>query len=246
MKTSLLVALGVYLTGGSFGNSSVWLTILLASLLWAALYAHNEATDLTLEKRRLVDARLQTLLTIAPIVLCVVATRVSAVLALLMAGMVVSQFAYCVPPLRLKRYWWAALLLSGTLNPLLRVGCGVLWGAHQLPSAAYTVCVLLHVGASARARTLLRARDRRLGYFVAPEWAATLGKVCSGLGMVGLFALCGRQILPSVYIVFAVPASAFTIYAWSASTTSMARLRKGWFVFALCALIALAVLLYRR
>lgn len=244
-KTPLLVALGLYLAGGHFASPAIWLTMALAAALWATLYALNESTDLVQEHGLMIGAAMQSILFTLPAAVCLLAACLSPTLALLFALMTLGQIAYCVPPFRLKRYWWAILILSGTINPLLRLQCGALWGPHAIPFLAYAVVVALHLGAGLRSRALLRERDRALAYHVAPRGIEWVGMICTFAGFAGAFLLCAQGVLPPLLAPLLALASAFAVYAWSGRETSVARLRQGWLWFTLLAALALVVLLLR-
>jgi hypothetical protein len=245
-KTPLLVALGVYLAGGQFRTPAVWMTMALAAALWAALYALNESTDLRHEQGQAIAPRTQGILFALPLALCLSAALISPWLCLLFLLMTAGQLAYCVFPMRLKRYWWAILLLSGTLNPVLRLQCGVLWGQHSPPLSAYAAVVALHLGAGLRARVLLRERDRKLTYYVAPPGSELVGMLCTGVGFLAAFWLCIRGMLPGIFALFLGVAAGFAVYAWSGRETNVARLRQGWLWFAIASVFALVALLARR
>jgi hypothetical protein len=244
-KTPLLVALGLYLAGGHFAAPAVWRTMALAAALWAALYALNESTDLVHEHGLTIGAAMQATLFVLPAALCLLAACLAPMLALLFALMTLGQIAYCVPPFRLKRYWWAILLLSGTINPVLRLQCGALWGSHGIPPLAYAVVVALHLGAGLRSRALLRERDRALAYHVAPRGIECVGMVCTFAGFAGAFLLCAQGVLPALLAPLLALATVFSVYAWSGRETSVARLRQGWLWFTLLAALAMVVLLMR-
>jgi hypothetical protein len=144
-----------------------------------------------------------------------------------------------------KRWWWAVLLLSGVLNPILRLECGALWGPRAVPFLAYAVLVSLHLGSAIRARTLLKARDRRLAYVTAPNGIEGFGIACTVGGLLGASVLCAQGFLPRSFLIFLIPAAVFSLYAWSGRIRSMAQLRQGWLGFAILSLLALAVLLSR-
>ena len=245
-KTPLMIALGVSLSGGAFGAATVGATMLLASALWAVLYILNEATDLLCEHGLHVPRRVLVPLYGLPVVFCVLAGLLSVRLLLPFAGMTASQFIYCAPRFRLKRYWWAIVLLSGTLNPILRLQCGIVWGTHGVSLLCYAAFVFAHLGASLRARVLLRERDRRLGYSTVPNGSETAGKICTALGFVGAIVLCLEGALPMTLLPLFGVAIAFAVYAWSGKETNVARLRRGWLWFALLSLFALAALFAHR
>ena len=242
-KTPLMIALGLYLTGGRFEMRTVGATMLLFATLWAALYALNEATDLAIEQHFEVPRRYLLPLFIFPALLCVLAACLSLRLLLPFCLTVLGQFAYCVPPVRLKRWWWAILLLSGFLNPILRLEAGAVWGQHPIPLLAYLTFVSLHLGAALRVRALQRQRDEGFGYRSAPHYSEIAGIVCTVLGIVGTSLLCWQGILLRPCIYFMLPCVAFAVYAWSGRAKNVADLRQGWFWFALLAFIALIMLL---
>ena len=241
-KTALLLALGVFLSGGAFRSGTVGVAMLLASLLWCDLYILNEATDLICERRMTVPRPVLAFLVLLPICLCGAAFALSPAFALPFALMVVSQIAYCVPPLRLKRHWWAIVLLSGTLNPVLRLQCGVAFGIHGLSPLVYAAFIAAHIGASLRARALLRSRDAGFGYGPVPAGAETAGKLCTLAGFVGAAELCRTGAFPPAFVPMLIVAAGFSLYAWSARKPEIGRLRRGWLWFALMAFFALAAL----
>ena len=245
-KTALIIALGVYLSGGTFRGVTVGLTLLLGAALWFDLYVLNEATDLICEQKMQVPRPVLAFLFTMPFLLCFAAYRVFPLLALPFGLMVASQFAYCVPPLRMKRYWWAIVLLSGTLNPVLRLQCGVELGVHGLTPLVYASFISAHIGAALRARVLLRERDRKFGYAPVPAGAETAGKLFTLLGFLGAAELCRVGAFPPAFIPLFMAAAAFSIYAWSARKTEIGRLRRGWLWFALLSFFALAALFLHR
>lgn len=245
-KTPMLVALGCYLAGGRFDTPAIWWTMALSAALWAFLYPLNESTDLIHEQHFHMDRRVQAILFLLPLVVCLLAWPLSPWLTLLFALMLAGQLAYCAPPLRLKRYWWAILVLSGTLNPVLRLQCGALWGGHPISNLAYGAVVALHLGASLRSRGLLRDRDQKLGYHVLPPGGELIGAFCTGAGFLGAFRLCANGALPGSFGYFLALAAGFAVYAWSGRETNVARLRQGWLWFAIVSCFALAALLSRR
>jgi len=249
-KTPMLIAVGLYAAGGpadgAFFSPSVIATMALAAGLWTALYALNEATDLEREHNYFVERSVKAWLFAACVVVCLLAARLSMGIGLLLTAMAVGQCCYCVPPLRLKRHWWAVLLLSGLMNPILRLECGAYWGAHHIPPLAYAVFVSLHLGASIRSRVLLRNRDRKLGYRVAPQGMELVGIVCTFSGLTGAGILCLQGVLPRPFLVFVGVAAAFSVYAWSKKATSVAHLRQGWLWFTVLSLAALVIMLARR
>ncbi len=241
-KTALLIALGVCLSGGAFHGRVVAETILLAALLWCDLYILNEATDLICEQKMRVARPVLAFLFTLPFLLCCAAYAVFPPLALPFGLMTASQLAYCAPPLRLKRYWWAIILLSGTLNPALRLQCGVELGVHSLTPLIYAAFISAHVGAALRARVLLRERDQKFGYAPVPAGAETAGKLFTLLGFLGAAELCRAGAFPPVFVPMLLAAAGFSISAWSGRKTDLGRLRRGWLWFALMAFIALAAL----
>ena len=245
-KTALLIALGVYLSGGTFQGATVGVTMLLGALLWFDLYILNEATDLTCEEKMQVPRPVMALLFVIPFGLCIAAYCVFPSLALPFGLMVASQFAYCVPPLRLKRHWWAIILLSGTLNPVLRLQCGVELGVHGLTPLVYAAFISLHIGAALRARVLLRERDCKFGYRPVPAGAETAGKWFTLLGFLGAAELCRVGAFPPAFIPLFLAAAAFSVYAWSGRKNDLGRLRRGWLWFALLSFFALAALFAHR
>jgi hypothetical protein len=245
-KTLVLVALGVYVTGGSFESRQVWLAMGLAAGLWAALYTFNEATDKVAEEGLSLAPTMWSLLLGLPMALCLISFWVSPTLCLWLSLMFLGQWGYCALPFRLKRYWWAILLLSGVMNPLLRVACGALWGTRPFPLLACLVVVSLHIGATLRARLLQRERDMRHAYSVVAPWSAHVGQICTAFGFVGAYILCVQRVLPPIFAVFTTLGAAYSIYAWSDRATSMTQLRRGWLVFALIAVAAVVALLFSR
>lgn len=242
----MLILVGVYASGGRFLSRSVLLTLLLASCLWTVLYALNESADLECEQGYANDAPRRTLFCGLCLGICIAAAWLSPRLTLLLALMALGQAAYCLPQLRLKRRWWAVLVLSGLLNPILRLECGALWGGHAIPMDAYLVFASLHLGASIRSRCLLRDRDRKLGYRVAPPGTEWFGIACTFLGLIGAYYLSAEGVLPRVFALFTTAAACFALYAWSGRVSGIARLRQGWVWFALLSLAALAVLLLEQ
>ena len=245
-KTPLLIALGLTLTGGQFELRTVGGAMLLFSLLWASLYALNEATDLALEQGKNVPRSFYFALCLLPCLFCALAGSLSMRLLLPFCITTLGQFAYCLPPFRLKRWWWAILLLSGILNPILRLEAGAIWGLHSIPLLAYAAFVSLHLGAALRARSLQRARDARLGYHVVPTGSDILGVLCTASGVCATFLLCRSLVLPGPTIWFLIPCVGIAIYAWSGRAKSMADLRQGWLWFAVLAGIALLILIRER
>jgi hypothetical protein len=246
MKTPVLMAVGLYLAGGARQFLSVGAAMLLGALLWGALYTLNESTDLELEEGLVVEPSIYTAIGLVALTACSLAAVLSLPLGRLFAFMALGQLAYCVPPLRLKRWWWAVLLISGVANPILRVQCGVVWGAHAAPLIVYPVLIMAHLGPAIRTRTLQRERDRSLGYQVAPETIGRWGKALTAAAWIGTCLLCITGVLPRPFLIFVVPSGGFGLYAWSDRVSSIGRLRQGWLLFALMALSAVAVLLRGR
>ena len=242
-KTPLLIALGASLSGADFHFQTVGLSMALATLLWASLYALNEATDLSWEREIDVGRPLRTFLLTAPLLLCILSHRVSPVLFLYLGVMTAGQFAYCVPPLRWKRHWLPLLLLGGALNPVLRVACGAMWGTTPLPLTLYGVLLSLHLGSALRSRVLLRERDGRLGYRIAPQGCERAGRWLTGGGLLGSVGLCLNGVLPSHFLLFAAAGTAFSLYAWSGRITRVAQVRRGWFLFVALSMLAVAELM---
>ena len=245
-KTPFLVMLGYYLAGGTFEGSAIYVTMLLVSSLWALLYMLNEAYDLEIETHGAVSPQTQRVLIGLCLVICIVSAWFSPPLALLQSLMLIGQLIYCQPPLRIKRFWWAAPLLSGLLNPALRIFCGAMWGSHPIAPLAIATCLLIHLGASIRSRVLLRERDRRFGYRIAPPKLEWLGILCTAGGLVSGYLLCRNQLVPTPFIIFCPIATLFAGYAWFGNTASIARLRKAWLIFALLSLLAMGLLWFHR
>lgn len=243
IKTPLLIALGLYLGAGDFHQQSVLLTILLGSLLWTLLYALNEFTDLVHEQHLHGSKALFAVLLIAPLLICAGAIFLSPLLALLLTTMACGQIAYCVAPFRVKRFWCANLLLSGTMNPLLRLLCGAIWGIHPISLLTYVIFVVLHIGSAIRTRLLQVERDHRLCYTTAPSATRLVGMVCMAMGFLGMYMLCWQSVLPRSFYVFTSCGVIFTIYAWSSHATTIVQLRRGWLWFTILSLFALAALL---
>ncbi len=202
-KTPVLISFGLYMTGGRFAWSTVGATLALGSLLWAALYAVNEAFDLTLEEDYVVPTATIAGLVGAVVLVCGAAYLVSPVLALLFLLMTAGQLAYCVPPMRLKRWWWPVLLLSGVFNPLLRAYCGAIWGPVSLPALGLLSIVLIHVGSTIRTRALQRERDRKLDYRIAPPTIDRIGALFTALGLLDGAWLCAVNTFPRIFLLSA-------------------------------------------
>jgi hypothetical protein len=246
-KTPLLILVGVYVAGGRFESRPVLLSMLLCAGLWISLYALNEATDLEGEQGYWVERATKAWLFLLCCGACAAGCALSWRLGLLMTLMAAGQMIYCVPPLRLKRYWWAVLLLSGIMNPILRLECGAMWGTRAIPAFAYAVFICLHLGASMRSRSLLRRRDAKLGYHTAPRQLEWAGIACTSLGLAGACVLIYQGVLPPFCAVFIAFAVAFAFYAWAGPNgADISRLRRGWLLFALLGLLTLAAMLVQR
>jgi hypothetical protein len=244
-KTPLLIALGVYLSGGTFSPRAVGITMLLSAALWTVLYTLNEATDLEAEKRLIVPRPIKITLYTLPFLICAAAGWHSAVQLVPFSLLTLGQILYCAPGLRLKRYWWGAILLSGTMNPVMRLQCGVLWGAHALHPLIYISFILLHLGSALRTRTLLRDRDRKRGYTAIPAGGEWVGMACTFFGYIGALGVCWVGRLPWIVTALVALAGGFGLYAWSGREKRLDRLRRGWMAFAVAALIALIALCVR-
>lgn len=242
-KTPLLLALGMYMSGGHFAWPTVGASLILASLLWGILYAVNEAFDLTLEEGYVVARAAIVTLVACVLAICAIAYVVSPALALLFAVMTAGQLAYCMPPIRLKRWWWPVLILSGVVNPVLRAYCGAIWGPEPVPFLAVLAIVLIHVGATIRTRALQRERDRKLQYRVSPRTLDRLGAVFTALGLADSAYLCMLNVYPRVFLITAPFVLGFFLYAWSAKAKSMKKVRRGWILFVVGAIFGMAVLL---
>jgi hypothetical protein len=234
-KTPLLVAIGAYVSGASLGTPGVAWTMALTSLLWTLLYALNEATDQALEEGDRAMTRLWLPLSCASVGVSVGASFIDPVLCPLSALMVMSQAAYCLPPVRLKRWWWGPVLLSGGVNAVLRIQCGVLWGSDHPSWIGYLTVVALHVGASVRMRDLVRGLDRRRGYAPAPEWVGIVGRGSTAVGVAGIAWLTYFTMLPREFGLVALCGSLFAFYAWQRAPADPEKLRKVWVLFSLAA-----------
>lgn len=242
-KTPLLVALGLYMSGGHFAWPTVGTTLVLASLMWGALYAVNEAFDLTLEEGYIVPRATIAALVACVAAICAVAFTVSPALALLFVLMTAGQLAYFMPPLRLKRWWWPVLMLSGVVNPVLRAYCGAIWGPEPVPFMALLAIILIHLGATIRTRALQRERDRNLRYRVSP---AALDRIGAGLAMLGIVDsayLCIINVFPRLFLLSGPFVVGFAVYAWSARAKSMKKVRRGWILFVVGAIFGVLILL---
>ncbi len=241
-KTPVMIMAGAYLSKAEFRANTVFATMALGSLLWAVLYYYNEVTDVTLERERKVKRELWTT--------CFALTALTVVLGFLVGwkvgaclfAMAISQWAYCSPYVRLKRFWQANILLSGTINPILRFTCGAVWGTVGMPWLLLGMYVLLNIGASLRTRTLLRRRDAGLGYSQPPVWMEAVGKATTFLGFSCAFSLILRHGLPRVFLLFLVVAAGYAVFAWSGRVTQMRQLRRGWILFAALSVFAIMAL----
>lgn len=245
VKSPFMVALGAYLSDSRFTWQTVGASMILSGLLWAVLYPFNEATDLACEQSRPIPRATWGAFTLLLALLCALGWYFSHTLGFLLMGMVASQCLYCSPLTRLKRFWWGNVLFSGLLNPLLRLTCGTIWGTHGGTLLFYGGFLALHLGASLRARLLLRKRDKRLGYTVAPTWCHPLGIFASYSGLLGMLALIVQGELPRIFGLFLVVATLFVTYAWSGRRKSMQELRRGWILFAVLSAIALLLLCFQ-
>jgi hypothetical protein len=242
-KTPFLVALGLYVSGGHFAWPTVGVTLVLASLIWGVLYAVNEAFDLTLEEGWVVPRAAISALVAAVLIICAIAYSVSPALALLFGIMTAGQLAYCMPPIRLKRWWWPVLVLSGIVNPVLRAYCGAIWGPQPIPFLVLAAIVLVHVGATVRTRALQRERDRNLRYRVSPERLDRLGVFFTGLGLIDSAWLCALNVFPRIFLLTSPVVVGFVMYAWSERAKSMKKVRRGWILFVVGAAFGLVILL---
>lgn len=245
-KTPFLVVLGMYLSGGKFVWATVGMALLLSTVLWAVLYALNEAYDLWLEKGFAVPAWVRHALTILAFAIVLEAAHLSHYLGVVCGLMLAGQLAYSAPPVRLKRWWWPILFIGGILNPVLRMECGAFWGTHPIPITVYAVLILIHIGSTIRTRTSQRERDRRLGYHTAPRGIEQFGMISMGLGIAGAGYLCYVGVFPRIFLISAPFVIAFVLYAWSNRNKGMAELRRGWLLFAIGAALALAFMLSGR
>ncbi len=245
IKTSALIAFGVWVSHGVVTSSHALVTMFLGALLWAALYGINEWSDLRLEAGVAMPNSYALLLGVAAGITTVAAGLISWKVGVLFGGMVVSQVLYCIPPFRAKRYWYSALVLSGGINPMLRLEAGAALGLHSVPFQLIVVFILLHMGAAVRSRCLLRQRDRKLGYAVAPPKTEWFGIAVTILGLSGSFLVCYLQIVPRFLALFVALASGFAVYSWSSEDRNLGQLRRAWLWFAVLAVIFVAFLAFR-
>ncbi len=245
-KSPALLALGVYLTGGSTTARPVLTAMVLLSLLWAVLYSLNEWSDVRSEQNiRVPEWELAALLLICTL-LCKAAGEISWKLGTLFLLMTICQCCYSLYPFRFKRFWQYGFVLSGIINPLLRLWCGVIFGWHALPALVLITFILLHTGAVLRARCLLRQRDQQLGYLYIPDRAEAAGIAFTILGLAGAFAICFTGLVPAVFILMPAGASFFSWHAWSHPHPSLAQLRRSWMLFAWMALAGITALLLQK
>ncbi len=248
VKTPFMVAVGALLSGAEFHLSTVGVTMILGGLLWAVLYPFNEATDLAYEENREIPRPAWAIFALLLTVICGLGWQVRHSVGILLAGMVLSQILYCAPHsrIRLKRYWWGSVLLSGTVNPVLRLWCGAVWGIHGSSALLYTAFLCIHLGAAFRARVLLRERDNRLGYSPIPSWAKSMGIFTTAVGLLATLVLLLKHELPQIFSLFWLVATLFACYAWSGRAKSMQELRRGWLLFAALSVIALLFLYFNH
>lgn len=243
-KTLLLVVLGMFLAHGHF-SGDVGLTMLLAGLLWASLYALNEYFDLRIENGLVGSRGLAVTLILLPVAICAASMLVHRHLPLLLGLMTIGQIFYCAPPFRLKRYWWVVLVLSGLLNPALRLLCGAIWGVAPIPWLAFIALEALHFGSMIRTRMLQKKRDHGYGYSTIPPFMHWVGIASMAAGLIASLAVCLLGLLPRSFSFFVLIGAGYTIYSWS-RVSSIEHVRKGWLRFALLAVVALIILLFMR
>jgi hypothetical protein len=242
MKTPLIMAGGAYLAGASFREGGLWLAMGLASVVWLLLYGLNESSDATCERGLVSAGRYQYWLLAVPLVLAASAAWISLGVAAYLLLMVAAQVAYSLPPLRGKRHWALVVLISGTINPLLRLQAGAVLGHHALPLLAYVSLVLLHVGGALRTRLLRKERDLRLGYRTVPAVVRPFGAGATILGLLGIGLMGRLGALPVLFAYYALGCLPFAVYVWSNRVPDVVVLRKAWFVLAVLALPALLLL----
>jgi hypothetical protein len=248
VKTPFMVAVGAFLSGAEFRWSTVGVTMLLGGLLWAVLYPFNEATDLYYEENREISRLTWVIFALLLTLICGIGWQVRPSVGVMLFGMVLSQLLYCFPHprVRLKRHWWGSVLLSGTVNPVLRLWCGAVWGVSSSSALIYTAFLAIHLGAALRARLLLRERDNRLGYSPIPTWAKPLGVFSTAVGLLSALILLLRHELPQIFGIFWFVATLFACYAWSGRAKSMQELRRGWLLFAALSVVALIYLYFNH
>ncbi len=242
LKTPAIVAIGCFSSGGNLGSPQTIAILTLSTFLWAALYALNEWTDLREEQRLNLPLWQSRLLIFTSLFICALASAYSHYAGLLLLLMSLGQMIYCLNPFRVKRYWFGALLLSGIINPALRLECGGTLGSHSVP-AVLVICVIsLHIGAATRSRCTLRKRDSSFGYHTAPGGLELFGILFTIIGhFTGIMASV-EGILPHIFIIFLAGSALFSCYAWSNKHRSISELRRGWLWFAMVAVIALGVM----
>ncbi len=245
-KTPVMIIAGAYLSHAEFHVNTVIATMVLASALWTVLYYYNELTDIKLEKQAEVQSGLDTLCLTLMALLVAMGFAVRIGVGVCLLGMAVSQWGYCSPTLRLKRYWQANILLSGTINPILRFAAGAVWGTTEIPWLLLGMYVLLNFGASTRTRTLLRKRDAGLGYTQAPAWMEAVGKTATCLGFSCVVILIVKHALHPIFLLFFLIAAGYAVYAWSGRVTQMGQLRRGWLLFAGLSLFVIAFLFLHK
>jgi len=230
-KTPVMIMMGAYLSQAEFRLQTVMATMLLGSLLWTTLYFYNEVADITLEKKQTVRRDIWITCFVLTALTVVMGFAVKWSVGVCLLAMALSQWAYCSPHVRLKRNWQANILLSGTINPILRFTCGAVWGTG-MPWLLLGMYVLLNIGATIRTRTLLRSRDEGLQYSQAPMWLEQVGKATTLLGFSCAIFLIAHHNLPPIFLLFFLIAAAYSVYAWSGKVTQMGQLRRGWLLFA--------------
>jgi hypothetical protein len=242
MKTPLIMAGGAYLAGASFHSGGLWLTMGLASVIWLLLYGLNESADAACERGLVSAGRYQYWLLGVPLALAASAAWIDPRAAAYLLLMVGAQVAYTLPPFRGKRHWALVVLISGTLNPLLRLQAGAVFGEQAIPLLGYVSLVLLHVGGALRTRLLRKERDLRLGYHTVPDGARYFGAAATILGLLGLGLMGRTGALPILFAIYALLCLPFAIYVWSSRVPDVVVLRKAWLVLAVLALPALLFL----
>lgn len=242
-KTPLLVAVGLYAAGGRWETSTVGATLVLTALLWLLLYTLNESVDRVHEEGIAVPAGTLQVLAAGIAIVCTAAAFVSPLLGVFCVGMTFSQLAYCLSPMRWKRHRWGGILVSGAVNPMLRLLCGATWGPLPLPWTLLIVVVCIHLGTAIRSRTLLRARDSNLGYATLPETYSVPGVLFSAAGVAGVFLLAFQGVLPRVTLLFALIGLLYSIYMWGYRRVEIQQLRTNWIGFATLSIAATCVLL---
>lgn len=242
LKTPAIVAIGCFTSGGNLGSSQTIAILTLSTFLWAALYALNEWTDLREEQGLDPPLWQSRLLILTSLLICAIAIAFSHNAGLLLLLMSLGQMIYCLKPFRVKRYWFGALLLSGIINPALRLECGGMLGSHLVPTILVISVISLHIGAATRSRCTLRKRDSSFGYHTAPLGLELFGILFTTIGhLTGIIASV-EGILPHIFIVFLIGSALFSCYAWSDKKRSISELRRGWLWFALVAVLALGVM----